>query len=303
MNRRSLFIIITLGICLLFLTLPGEEEPAGKKNAFAAEKSLPRRVICINPAATEIFYAMGCEDMLVAVSDYCTYPAGTAQKAKIGGIINPNLEKISALKPELVILQGKNEVISNFCELKGIECLHLDLRNLNEIYQGITKLGQRLGCSDAANKLCTEMKAEIHRVKLKASVAKKKSVFFALYRTPGSLASITTVGPNTFLSELIEIAGGINVFHDLQQDYSVVSKETLLKRQPDLILEPSNRAAQQDDSSARILQDWNKLQTLKAVQQGEIYLIDADMVLRPGPRVSQAALEMARLIHPELFDE
>ncbi len=299
--RSVIIAIVGIGL-LLFLKLGGSEQLA-ERGGSASSISVPRTVVCVNPAATEMIYAMGREDLLVAVSDYCDYPAQAASKEKIGGVINPNLEKLAALSPDLIILQGKSEVLAKFCQLRGIEVLRLDLRNLKEILYGIQALGSRLGCSAAAEKLCGQVTADLDELRRVLAASEKKSVFLSLYRTPGSLSGMTTVGPGTFLSEVIEVAGGSNVFGDLRQDYSPVSKESLLKRQPDIIIEPCSPLPASAETLAKTLQDWSKLPSLRAVQRGQVFVIDADLLLRPGPRLARAARDLAKLIHPELFDD
>ncbi len=181
--------------------------------------------------------------------------------------------------------------------------LNINLRDISEIYQGIKELGEKLGNPAAAERLCSKINNELETIKNKLSSAEKKKVFFSLYRVPGTLASITTVGPDTFLGELIEVAGGVNIFSDLEQDYPVISKESLLKRQPEVIIEPYPHSAGTNCNSNEALKDWSKLSKLEAVINNKLYVIDGDIVLKPGPRVGQAAFELAKIIHPELCDE
>lgn len=291
-------IILILIVLIAGVYLAGLFVPDNPKQTAPANISIPDRVISINPAATEIIYKLGCEDKLIAISDFCNYPPQTDHIQKIGGAINPNLEKLNALKPELVIVQGQCKDILNFCEHKNIETLNIHLRDIDEIYQGIIQLGDKLNSALPAEKLCRTIKDQLETIKIKVSSTQKKKIFISLYRTPGSLSSITTIGPDTYLSELIAIAGGINIFNDVHQDYPVISKETLLKRQPEIIIELSS-----EPHPEQFLEDWSKLGRLNAVQNRQFYALNADLVLKPGPRVTQAAIELAKLIHPELIDE
>lgn len=291
-------ILVCLGVYLAIVISPGSDQKLPESN-----NRIPKRVVSINPAATEIIFELGCEDKLVAVSDFSDYPPETKDVEQVGGVLNPNFERISMLKPDLIIIQGECENITKFCGHKNIEYMNINLRTIDEIYRGITELGETLGCPEAAEKLNVKIKNELRSIKKKLSSEEKKKVFFSLNRIPGSLASITTVGPNTFLSELINITGGINIFDDLKQDYPVISKETLLKRQPDIIIEPYFHSTSKDSQFQDALRDWSKLGKLNAVKNKNLNIIDGDLVLKPGPRVGLAALEMAKIIHPELFDE
>lgn len=264
---------------------------------------IPERVISINPAATEIIFALGCQNKLAAVSDFCDYPPEAAKLVKVGGAINPNFEQISVIDPDLIIIQGQCDAISNYCKHKNIELININLRTVDEIYCGISLLGQKLGCSAAAEKLCSTIKNELEAIRKKANTAQKKKVFFSLYRSAGTLASITTIGPDTCLTELIDIAGGVNIFNDLRQDYPIISKETLMKRNPDLIIESYSESTGTYRDANEALRDWYKLGGLSAVEKGNLHVIDGDLVLKPGPRIAEAAAALAKLIQPELFED
>lgn len=295
LTAAGIIFIIVYGIILSFNN--------DGKNDNSNSKAIPQRVISINPAATEIIFELGFQDKLAGVSDYCLFPAETVKIDKVGGVINPNFERISTLVPDLIIIQGKCDDIVKYCDLKKIDYMNINLRTISEIYDGIQILGDKLGCQSEADILCRKIRSEVGSVKSMFNTSVKKKVFFSLYRLPGSLASITTVGNKTFLSELIEVAGGENVFNDLEQGYPVISKESLLKRQPDIIIEPYTHSGSSMSSKEEVLQDWKMLAKMNAVINNEVYLIDSELVLKPGPRVGKAALELAKLIHPESFSE
>lgn len=300
--KKHLILILVFLFCLtvylsgIFLS---EKLQPGKKDS----SKIPQRVISINPAATEIIFELSSQNKLVAISNYCTYPPETKNIPKAGAEINPNFERIIALDPDLIIIMGKADEMIRFCNRRNIEHMNVNLRNIDEIYSGITQLGVKLGCEDEAQRLCKKIRDQLKEVENKVISAKKKKVFFTLYRTPGSLAGLSTVGPETLVSQLITIAGGTNIFSDLQQDYPMISKETLLKRQPDVIIEAYAPPEGEIPNPKEVMSDWSKLDNLNAVINNELYIIDADLVLKPGPRISQAVLELAKLIHPELFNE
>lgn len=296
--KKYLVLLIILFLCLggYFIASFMPDVPA---YSVPESSSTPKRIISINPAATEIIYSLECEDRLIAVSNFCDYPPQAQEIAKIGGDINPNFERINALRPDLIILQGRCENVVDFCEQKQIEYINIQLRNTEEFYHNIKWLGEKLECQNEAETLCNKIRKELETIRAKVSGLKKRKVFFSLYRTPGTLTSITTIGPETFLNELIDMAGGVNIFNDVKQDYPVISKETLLKRQPEIIIEPYSHS--KDETS--VLNDWRNLEGLKAVENKNVHVVDADIMLKPGPRVVKAALILAKLIHPEAFDE
>jgi len=298
-NHKILWLFLILAAAYLLVNFL----PRNSQQSSVVQTQNPKRIISINPAATEIIFELGCDDKLVAVSNYCNWPPQTQQIEKAGDFLSPNFERMSMLKPDLIIIQGKAEAITNFCKHRNIECITIDLRNINELYEGINKLGKKLGCDENAKNLCSTISVQLAEIKGKVASAKKKKVFFSLYRTPGSLAGITTVGPKTLLNELLVLAGGKNIFDDLALDYTVISKESLLKRQPDIIIEPYTSSDDNKPNPDDILKDWSKLSRLNAVKNNELYSINADLVLKPGPRITQAAVKLAQLLHPELFSE
>ncbi len=300
MNKYLKWVLIgsCISICFISVYLAGNSQPSVEHENISVS-----RIVSINPAATEILFELGCQDKLIAVSDFCNYPPEIENIDKVGGVINPNFEHISVLNPDLIIIQGKCDNIVDYCRHKEIEYININLRNISEIYHGINDLGEILQCQETANTLCRKIQKELEAVKDQLDSANKKKVFFSLYRMPGTLTNITTCGPDTFLNEIITIAGGHNIFSDLKQDYPVVSKETLLKRQPEIIIETYSHSTGQDSDFADVFECWPVLDKLDAVQNGNIHMVDSDLVLRPGPRVGQAALELARIIHPELFYE
>lgn len=304
-NAAKKYIILLLtAITVTVLAVSFSENnnsPAESNSPFAG--GLPKRIISINPAATEIIFALGCEDKLVAVSDFCNYPSQTKDMEKVGGVTGQNLERISILEPDMIIVQGQSEHLADFCNRRNIQCVSVDLRYIDEVYDGIRQVAEFLGAEEKAEELCSTIAAQFREIDRKVSTVKKKKVFFSFFRTPGSLAGITTVGPKTCLSELINLAGGINIFDDVKQDYTVISKETLLKRQPDIIIEPYSFSKDIKTDMPQAVKDWEKLAALNAVKNNKIYFIDPDLVLKPGPRIGQAALKLAALLHPELFSE
>ena len=174
----------------------------------------PRRIICMSPAVTELVFALGCGDNIVGVSDFCTWPAETSKKEKIGGAFNPNLEKLLSLSPDLIIIQGRCEKVTRFCRKKNISLLQVEVNNIKTIYHDLNLLGRKLDCAERAKQLCTEIRQALREIKVKAAKYRKQRVFFSLGRTSGSLIGLTTVGGKTFISELIDIAGGENIFAD-----------------------------------------------------------------------------------------
>lgn len=263
----------------------------------------PRRIICMSPAITELVFSLGRGDYVVGVSDFCTWPAETSQKDKIGGAFNPNLEKLLSLAPDLIIIQGRCEKVTRFCRRKNISLLQVEVSNIETIYNDLNLLGRKLNCAERAEQLCTEIRQTLWEIKAKAAKHRKRRVFFSLGRTSGSLIGLTTIGGKTFISELIDIAGGENIFADIEQPYPRISKETLLKRAPEIIIEAHPGRVLSPEEQQRLKRDWQAFASLPAVRDGQIRFLTEEYLLIPGPRICQTARLLARCIHPEVFSD
>ena len=300
MNRlKTTVVALTLFIlgCLLAWAL---ENPVASDLAAASPAN---RIICLSPSIVEIVYGLGQGHRIVGVSDYCVHPPEAKSKPLVGGYINPNFERILALQPDLIIFQGKHERIDAFCQRKNIPWLQLKMDNFETTFHAIEQIGERLGCDEQALALKTKIEQECEQIRIAVSGRERPRVFLSLFRETGSLVSLTTVGPKTFLHELLEIAGGENVFSDVKQLYPEISKEALLKRKPEIIIEVRPVAQASAEGRSPLADDWLKLTGLPAVNNQRIYTVRSEDVLFQGPRMGQTALKMARLIFPEAFDE
>ncbi len=261
----------------------------------------PQRIICMTPSVTETVFALECGNLIIGVSDFCDYPAEAAEIEKLGGFINPNLERLLALTPDLIIAQGKSERIIEFCQRENVPFLQVQMSNIETVYADINRIAAALGCPAQAQKLINQIQTSLDKTSARVASLNRPRVFLSLYRTGGSLTGITTVGGATFLSELIEIAGGTNIFAELKKEYPQISKESLLKRQPDIVIEPCQHDTLNENQKKQRLAEWQALGSIPAAQNNRIYFIHESTILKPGPRLAQIADYLARLIHPEAF--
>ncbi|MBN1765759.1 MAG: ABC transporter substrate-binding protein [Sedimentisphaerales bacterium] len=263
----------------------------------------PQRIICITPAITEIVFALGCQQRVRGVSDFCTWPPEVVHKDKIGGFFNPNYERLTALNPDMIIAQGRSEKIIAFCRQKNIPFLSLELNDLETIKQEIIMLGEILDCVSEAQELCQDMTQQIDDIRNKLQGVDKKRIFFTLGRTSGLMKGLSTIDGNSFMNELIEVAGGINIFADIQQPYPQISKETLVKRRPEVIIEAHPGETLDDKRQNELISDWQALGDIPAVTNNQIYFLTEDYLLIPGVRLGQTARRLTQVIHPEIFSE
>ena len=258
-----------------------------------------RRVVSMAPNITETIFALGCGKRLIAVTDFCIFPPEAKELQRVGGYFNPNLERLTVLLPDLVIVQGKHEKVDRFCRKKGIPILHVRMDSLSSIYDGILELGRVLNCTERAQKLCAAIRGELEQIREKTAGRSRKKVFVCLGRSPGSMASLYTAGGPSFVSEILQIAGGENIFADVTQPYPEASKESLIKRAPEIIIETRPGENITDVQRRQIVSEWDVLRGIPAVSNRMVYVLTEDFLLVPGPRVGAAARCLAQTLHGE----
>ena len=312
MKKKStwrLLIFVPVLFCIGVLLSLGLSSLDNKIKAFHSDilkergpktQTASQRIICATPGVAEIVFSLGLGDRVVGVSQFSTYPPEVKTKAVIGGLIDPNKERILSLQPDLFLTQGKHPVMSAFCREHGIEFLSVEIEKLAHIPRAVLILGRELNARKAAEHLAESISAGIRSIEERIRERPKRRVFLSLGHTPGDLTSIMTTGNNTFLNELLVLSGGENIFADAHGKYPQISKEVLVIRQPDIIIEIGGLPS---DKVNLLKNDWEKLNILDAVKSGNIHFLTEDYLLIPGVRVAKTAERLARLIHPEVFDE
>ncbi|MCH9022342.1 MAG: ABC transporter substrate-binding protein [Planctomycetes bacterium] len=262
-----------------------------------------RRVVCLKPSVTETVFALGCGERVVGVSSFCEYPPEVKSLQRLGGVINPNYERLIALRADLVIFQGAFGRIAEFCRKRDIPYLRVEMDDLQTIDQAILDIGRRMNRSEKAEQLCLHIQDSLDAIARAVSHRERPRVFFSMFRNSGSFTSLTTVGPKGFLSELLDIAGCENIFDDVKQLYPQISKESLLKREPQIIIETLPREKFSPEIIQAMREDWLRFSDVPAVRTGRIYFVPEELLFIPGPRIHEAALVLAKIIHREAFDE
>jgi iron complex transport system substrate-binding protein len=260
----------------------------------------PKRIICAAPSVTEIVFALGWGERVVGVSDFSTHPPEARAIPQIGGLIDPNKEKITALQPDLLIIQGQNESLARFCEEHKIRFLSIEINTLEDIWTAIHTIGLTLRAEERASALVQEIKDDLQDIKNSIRDFPPKKVFLTLGHTPGDLTGLMTTGPGTFLHELVSAAGGKNIFSDASGLYPQISKESLVKRQPEVIIEAIPGGIPEEKLEL-LKKDWSQLPMLPAVKSGNIHYLTEDFLLIPGVRISQTVRRFAKIFHPEAF--
>jgi len=268
-----------------------------------SEDAGPQRIICMAPNIAEAVFALGAGERVVGVSDYTSYPAEAKAKPTVGALYNPDLERIVTLKPDLVIVQKRHEKVEALCRGKGIALLTVNMEERAEtILEAIRILGDRLGCAGRATTLRGEIEAELAAVRRRVEGRPRVKALICVDRSAGSLKGIYCASNASFLTELLAIAGGENVFADERGDYVQASLEGIVRRAPEVIIETNPRTDLSDEARRRITAEWRALETLPAVKENRIYLLTDDFMVLPGPRIGKAAARLAEVLHPEAQD-
>ena len=261
-------------------------------------EKIPERIISLAPSNTEILFALGLADKLVAVTDYCDYPPEAKEKPSIGGFSTPNIEKVVALSPDLILAaQIQRKKIIPVLEGKGLTILALDPKTLDEVLESITLVGEVTGKGEEASQLVTEMRNRIKAVTDKTDSlpeAQRPRVFYITWHDP-----LMTPGSDTRHNELIRMAGGTNTARDLT-GYAAISLEAVIKADPQVIIAGVGMGSGKD-SPFQYVRTEPRLRNVDARINNRVYSIDVDLAGRPGPRIVDALEKFAEFIHPELL--
>ena len=255
----------------------------------------PQRIVSLVPAVTEMLFALGAGDRVVGVSDYDTYPPEALERPRVGALINPNIEKIFELQPDLVITYGTQALLRDRLAVAGIRQYPFLHGPIEEMLTYVQELGRELRLEDRGLELAQEIRSELSDIRDEGP-PDNPTVFLVHSRVAGTMGTFYSGGKHSFFNELIEIAGGDNIFGDVDDDSLQPSLEEVLKRQPEVIIElvPSDRGDR--TRIAERLNDWQKLDTVPAVKNGRVYILAGDYLLLIGPRLHLAARRLAEAI-------
>jgi len=300
--RRFGIIAILLGLLVSILTgCQQQSSPGTLVDDTGREINLdkiPQRIVSHVPGITEILFALGLEEKVVGISDYCDYPDATELKEKVGGFYNPSVEKIVELDPDLVLTSGATDYLMPQLEELGIPYIILQPEDIDGILKNIELVGKVTGTERKAGEVVEDMEARISYVITQVKDAPRVRVFYIFAST--DLNNPWTAGPGSFVDTLITMAGGENIGAKALAPWAQFSIEELVSSDPEVIIvDAKHGTAATPREEIECHPAW---QGITAVKRGEIHLIDGDLVNRSGPRIVQGLEEMARIIHPELFE-
>ena len=253
----------------------------------------PQRIISLAPSNTEILFALDLGDRVVGVTDYCDYPPEALNKTKVGGYANPDVEKIVALNPDLILVAHGTpmDVINNMAGL-GLTVFGIKTTDLDDLLNDIRTIAEITDKEVEAQALTSEMENRIQAVTNQTDeLEQRPRVFYIVWHDP-----LWTAGSGTFIHELIQKGGGVNIFQNTT-GYPTISIEEVIARNPEVIV----------TSSWSGVYEWTMNETAlnatDARQNERVYTCDDNLVQRPGPRLVEGLEWFAHFIHPEMFEE
>jgi len=256
-----------------------------------------RRIVSLAPSLTETIYALRLQDRLVGDTDYCDYPPDAQKKTKVGGAVNPSLEMIASLHPDLVLVTKSlnlPETVQSLAEL-GIPSYATDPHTIADIIASTKKLAEVLGAPEAGTSVAADMQEHLAGLQSRLGDLPPKRVLFVVWTQP-----LISIGRNTFLADALLHAGAVSIV-DSAQNWPQVNLEEVARLQPDYLIfaESHSEAAPRVVETLATLPGWK---ILNAVSNRR-YAIVSDAVNRPAPRIVSAIEDLARQLHPQAFEE
>jgi ABC-type Fe3+-hydroxamate transport system substrate-binding protein len=269
--------------------------------AQSPEGPAPRRVVSLIPATTEILFTIGAGDRLVAVGTYDRYPPETERLPKVGGLVDPDAERIMALRPDLVIVYSTQSELRRQLDRARIPYYVYEHRALPDIPDTIRTLGRRLGLATAGETAASNLERSLAKVRSAVAGRPRPRTMLVFGRDPGSLRNVYASGGYGFLADLLDVAGGENLFGDVPRQSVQASTEMILARRPDVIIELRYGDGLATAQVPEELRAWDTLTSVPAVKSRRVHVLVGDEFVVPGPRIVLAAESLARTLHPDVF--
>jgi iron complex transport system substrate-binding protein len=266
--------------------------PAARRPQPAA----PRRIISVVPAVTEMLFAIGAGNEVVGVSSFDHYPPAVETRPRVGALIDPDFEKILSLRPDLVVVYGTQTDFKARLERAHIPTFNYVHAGLDDVMTTIRALGARIGRAEQANREADRIASALAAIRASSAGRPRPRTALVFNRDAGSLRGLFVAGGSGFLNDMLDVAGGTNVFADVHQSSMQASTEALIARAPDVILELRQNEGWSPERVRQELDVWKGLSSLPAVRNGRVHILADDKLLVPGPRVAEGIQLMADAI-------
>lgn len=265
-----------------------------------SDSQVPRRIVSLAPNLTEILFALGLGPNVVAVTQDSDYPPAAAQKPSVGTFWQPSIEAVIAMRPDLVVTETfeQHRDLARRLDRMGYRSLLVEVETVAGLFEGIATIGQATGTTGQADRLCRDIRAEIDRLRAATAGMRPVKVLWVVQREP-----LRVAGRNTFVNEMIELAGGENAVGPTLHVYPPIGSEQVIAARPEVIIEPSMLPGTMDGQRQQALAYWRRFANVPAVTDGRVCVVDGDLVCRLSPRLPVAVETIARRLRPDLFGE
>ena len=256
----------------------------------------PSRIVSLVPAATEMLFAIGAGPRVVAVSSYDHEPPDVERLPRVGALLDPDLERILGLRPDLVVAYGTQHELQQQLSRAAIPVFPYKHGGLADVTATIRALGAGTGTSPRANEVAAAIDRDLASIRARVAGRRRPQTLLVFGREPGTLRNLYASGGVGFLHDMLEVAGAVNVFAAQKRENVQASAETLLALAPDAIVELHVEADGAVDLTA-----WKALPALPAVRGNRIVVLTGTDLVTPGPRIASATRRLAQALHPEAF--
>jgi iron complex transport system substrate-binding protein len=280
--------VLTIAVCGLAIT-SARQQPG------------PSRIVSTSPSITETLFALGLGDRVVGVSTYCRFPPAVAKLPKVGSFLKPDAEAIAGLRPDLVVVHQIADGLDRRLSALHIPFVLVDRGAMPTVFSSIRQIAAAANVRRRGEELVADIERRLNAMRSVGTATLRPRVLFIIGRRPGALADLIGVGPESYLNDLIEVAGGTNVLAIAgQPQYPRISMETVLRLDPDVIIDTvdmGDTEAERHERQPINERLWNAYGMLSAVKTKHVYAATTDALVVPGPRVDDAARWIAELLH------
>jgi iron complex transport system substrate-binding protein len=256
----------------------------------------PTRIISLVPGATEMLFAIGAGPRVVAVSSYDKEPPQVTSLPRVGALVDPDVERILSLKPDLIVVYGSQHDLVRQLQRAGVPHFSYVHGGLADIFKTMRQLAARTGDTGQAEQAVKQIEDTLADIRRRVAARPRPKTMIVFGREPGSLRNIYASGGYGFLHDVLEIAGGADVFSDVKRESVQASSELVLARAPEVIVE-----LRADNQSAPDTTAWETVPSVPAVKNKRVITLTGSDMVTAGPRIGQATLRLAKALHPEVF--
>tara|TARA_B100001123_G_scaffold448500_1_gene609920 strand:+ start:3421 stop:4305 length:885 start_codon:yes stop_codon:yes gene_type:complete len=260
-----------------------------------------QRIVSLVPALTEILFSIGAGHQVIAVSSFDDYPKEVLSLPRVGALLDPDTERILSLRPDLVVIYGSQDELKDQLHRAGIKTFNYFHTNLADIRRVFLQLGSLTGHKAEAIAQASALESKLTSIRARVSGLPRPRTLLLIGHEPRSLRNMDASGGLGFLHDLLDVAGGANIFADVKQEAVRVSTEMLLSRNPEVVIDLHYQTTGSTTKPITEQTIWKRLPSIPAVSTGRIYKLYEDYLVVPGPRMGEAAEILGRALHPKAF--